>query len=139
MRDGNRRRRGGEGNKVGRSLGMSLASAIWGTLESEMTVGLEEKRPAGCGPGPAQVGSLGWRKRFRGVREKKREREKPRQRGSTQTIEDRVNQEGSGQPGRRLRGSRGWETGRKGLRSQLLGTGQGAHMPGSHQRGPDTE
>ena len=33
-------------------------------------------------------------------------------------LEDKVNQEGSGQPGRRLWGSRGWEIGRKGLRSQ---------------------
>lgn len=30
----------GEENEVGRSPGMSLASAIWGTLEFEMTVGL---------------------------------------------------------------------------------------------------
>lgn len=70
---------------------------------------------------------------------RRKETEKPQQRGSAQTIEDRVNQEGSGQPGRRLWGGRGWETGRKGLRSQLLGMGQGAHMPGSHQRGPDKE
>lgn len=69
-----------EGNEMGRSLGMSLASAIWGTLEFETTVGHWEKRPAGCGPGPARVGSLGWRKRFRGVSEKKREIEAPAER-----------------------------------------------------------